>query len=126
MDTQAPQQDNTAAFAQAFFIANLLFVGVFYVALWGLYFLRRTHASTIAKSHLKQAMIASSISTSVFVLINSYIVLTQGYASLTALLSLEIYFMLIVPLFLFLGISWFIQAIKGLDCQLNLSWWNAK
>ena len=106
--------DNTAAFAEAFFIANLLFVGVFYLALWILYLLRYKRTSLLGRQHLSQTLLASSLSTMIFVAINSYIVLTSNYASLTALFSLEIYFMLIVPLFLTAGIIGFTQAVKGL------------
>ncbi|MDF1589331.1 MAG: hypothetical protein P1P93_09305 [Gammaproteobacteria bacterium] len=114
------QRDHTAAFAEAFFIANLLFVGIFYVALWGLYFLRYQQATTITKQHLSQALIASSISTSLFAMINAFIMLTDGYASLTALFCLEFYFMLIVPVFLVAGIIGFTKAIKGISVSYPL------
>ena len=106
-------QDNTAAFSEAFFIANLLFIGVFYIALWVLYFLRYEHTSAVAKKHLIQTLIASSISTTIFILLNVFIVVTDGYASLIALFSLEFYYMLIVPPFLAVGIFGFTKAIKG-------------
>jgi len=106
--------NNTAAFAEAFFIGNLLFVGVFYVALWILYFLRYRYGSMIVKNHLSQTLMASSLSTIIFMSFNLYILLTDGYASLTALFLLELYFMLIVPLFLAAGIMGFSKAIKGL------------
>jgi len=112
--------DNTAAFAEAFFIGNLLFVGVFYLALWLLYFLRYRCTSVVAKNHLGQTLIASSLSTIIFLSINVYILLTDGYASLTALFLLEVYFMLIVPLFLAAGIMGFTKAIKGLDFNFPL------
>lgn len=112
--------DNTAAFAEAFFIANLLFVGVFYLALWVLYFLRYRSASVVAKKHLGQTLIASSLSTIIFLSINMYILLTDGYASLAALFLLEVYFMLIVPLFLAAGILGFTKAVKGLDFSFPL------
>lgn len=108
-----PSQDNTAAFAEAFFIANLLFIGIFYIALWVLYFMRYQGSSSVAKKHLTQTLIASSISTSVFVLLNVFIMSTSGYASLAALFSLEFYYMLIVPPFLAVGIFGFTKAIKG-------------
>jgi hypothetical protein len=107
--------DNTAAIAEAFFIANLLFVGVFYLALWALYFLRYQQTSLIGQNHLSQSLMASSISTAIFLAINFYIVLTTGYASLNALFSLEIYYMLVVPMFLVLGIIGFSKAIKGIS-----------
>jgi len=112
--------DNTAAFAEAFFIANLLFVGLFYLVLWALYFLRYQQTSAFAQKHLSQSLIASSISTAIFVAINIFIMMTDGYASLTALFSLEVYFMLLVPMFLVVGIIGFTRAIKGLDYSYPL------
>jgi hypothetical protein len=105
--------DQTAAYAEAFFIANLLFVGIFHLALWGLYFLRYKKASSIAKGHVKQALIASGFTTFIFIDINLLILLTSGYASVTALFTLEVYFMVFVPLFLVIGIMGFTKAVTG-------------
>lgn len=113
MTENTANNDHSAAFAEAFFIANLLFVGVFYLALWALYFLRYKQAALIAKSHIMQSLIASSISTAIFIIINIYIVVTSGYASLTALFALELYYMLVVPVLLVFGIIGFTKAIKG-------------
>ncbi len=112
--------DHTAAYAEAFYIGNLLFVGAFYLALWVLYFRRYKQASVITRNHLKQALIGSSISTAIFISINIFIMLTSGYASVTALFSLEFYFMLLVPLFLLVGIMAFSKAIKGVDFNYPL------
>ena len=112
--------DHTAAYAEAFFIGNLLFVGAFYLALWVLYLLRYKKSSAITQNHLKQALIGSSISTTIFLIINIVIMLTSGYASVTALFSLEFYFMLLLPLFLVVGILGFTKAIKGLDFSYPL------
>lgn len=120
MDQKHSHNDHTAAYAEAFFIGNLLFVGVFYLALWLLYFLRYKEASSITRNHLKQALVASSISTTLFIIINIFIMLTTGYASLSALFSLEFYFMLLLPLFLVVGILGFSKAIKGLDFSYPL------
>jgi len=113
-------KDHTAAFAEAFFIGNLLFVGIFYLALWVLYLLRYEHASVITRNHLKQTLVASSISTTIFIAINIFIMLTSGYASVTALFSLEFYFMLLLPMFLVVGILGFARAIKGIDFSYPL------
>jgi len=118
--TADKHNDHTAAFAEAFFIGNLLFVGAFYLALWILYFLRFEKSSTITKRHIKQALIASSISTLIFVSINIFIILTTGYTSVTALFSLEFYFMILLPLFLVVGILGFTRAIKGIDFNYPL------
>lgn len=115
MTVKAKPNNHTAPFAEAFFIANLLFVGVFYLALWTLYLLRYKNASLITRNHLKQTLIASSISTAIFIAINIFIMLTSGYASVTALFLLEVYFMLLLPLFLVVGIIGFTKAIKGID-----------
>ncbi|HHJ36415.1 MAG TPA: hypothetical protein ENJ87_11675 [Gammaproteobacteria bacterium] len=113
-------RDHTAAFAAAFFIGNLLFVGAFYLALWLLYFFRYEQASVITRHHLQQALLGSSISTSIFIAINIFIILTSGYASVTALFSLEFYFMLLLPMFLVVGILAFTKAVKGLDFSYPL------
>ena len=112
--------DHTAAFAEAFYIGNLLFVGVFYLALWILYLLRYEKSSAITQRHLKQTLIGSSISTAIFISINIFILLTSGYASVTALFSLEFYYMLLLPLFLVVGILAFSKAIKGIDFNYPL------
>lgn len=112
MNSQNTAENHTAAFAEAFYIANLLFVGVFYLALWILYLRRYKQATTVTRNHLKQTLIASSISTTLFAIINLFILLGSGYASLPALISLEVYFMLLVPVFLVFGILGFIKAIN--------------
>ena len=120
MRKKLSSSDHTAAYAEAFYIGNLLFVGVFYLALWILYFLRYERSSAITQRHLKQSLIGSSISTAIFISINIFILLTSGYASVTALFSLEFYFMLLLPLFLIVGILGFSRAIKGLDFSYPL------
>ncbi len=109
------KNDHTGSFAQAFFIANLLFVGVFYLALWLLCFIKYKQASTISQQHIKQSLFASTLTSSIFAGINIMIIQTDGYASLTALLSLEFYFMLVVPLCLAAGLFAFSRAVQGLD-----------
>ena len=120
MTDKQPANDHTAAYAEAFFIGNLLFVGAFYLALWVLYFRRYKQSSAVTQHHLKQALLGSSISTAIFIAINIFIILTSGYASVTALFSLEFYFMLLIPLFLIVGILGFTKAIKGIDFSYPL------
>lgn len=113
-------EDHTGTVAEAFFIANLLFIGIFYVFLWGLYFLAYKNASPVSKHHLKQTLIASSISTLIAILLNIFVLLTTGYASATALILAEVYLMLIVPLFMIVGILGFTKAVQGLDFNFPL------
>jgi uncharacterized Tic20 family protein len=115
MHPEDNKHDYSGAFAEGFFIAGLLFVGLFYIALWGLYALRYKKASSVTKNHIKQSIIASSISTLIFVILNVFIVVTGGYASATGLVSLEIYFMLIVPVFLLFGLLGFSKAVNHKD-----------
>lgn len=112
--------DHIGSTAEAFYIANLLFVGIFYLLLWGLYFLKHKESSEVSQRHLKQALIASSITTSIVVLLNIIILVTTGYASATALILAEVYLMLIVPVFLILGILGFTKAVQGLDFTFPL------
>jgi cytochrome bd-type quinol oxidase subunit 2 len=113
-------EDHSGTIAEALFIANLLFVGIFYLLLWGLYFLAYKNASPVSKSHIKQTLIASSISTLIVILLNLFILLTSGYASATALIVAEVYLMLIVPLFMIVGILGFTKAVQGLDFSFPL------
>lgn len=109
------KSDNTAAFAEAFFIANLLFIGTFYLALWGLYFLTYKKTTQVNRNHLIQALVASSLSILIVIVLNIGLLLTVGYASATALITAEVYLMVIVPLFLFVGIIGFVKAINHKD-----------
>ncbi|MEB8430646.1 hypothetical protein OO007_00265 [Cocleimonas sp. KMM 6892] len=113
-------EDHAGTIAEAFFIANLLFVGIFYVLLWGLYFMAYKNASAVSKHHLKQTLIASSVSTSIAILLNIIILLTTGYASATALILAEVYLMVVVPAFLIAGILGFTKAVQGLDFTFPL------
>ena len=113
-------KDHTGSVAEAFFIANLLFVGIFYVLLWGLYFFNYEKASAVSKRHLKQSLIASSITTAIVIVLNIIILLTTGYASVAALIMAEVYLMLVVPVFLVMGILGFTKAVQGLDFTFPL------
>lgn len=120
MSLKYKPNDHTAAFAEAFFIANLLFVGVFYLALWVLFFLRYKKTTSMAQNHLKQALVASSFTTFIFIDINIIILLTTGYASVISLVLLETYFMLFVPLSLVIGILAFSKAVTNRNFRYPL------
>lgn len=116
------RDDHTAVLAVAFFIANLLFIifgGVFYLALWVLYIRRYKNASRIVQNHLKQALIAASLSTMIFIAINIFIVYTGGYVPLSrsAIIAIELYGLLVLPVFMGLGIFALLKAIKNEDIR---------
>jgi uncharacterized membrane protein len=112
--------DHSGTIAEAFFIANLLFIGIFYLLLWGLYFMSYKHASQISKNHIKQTLLAASFTTSIVILLNIIIVMTTGYASVEALLSAEVYLMVVVPLFMVLGIVGFTRAVNEKDFKFPI------
>lgn len=111
-DKTADKEDSIGAIAEALFMINLLLTGLFYVALWILYFLKYKDASQVSKNHLKQALIASSISLLIFIAMFLYAALSSGFNSATTLIMGEIYLMLVIPLFLILGILGFTKAIN--------------
>ena len=112
--------DHTGTIAEAFFIANLLFIGIFYLFLWGLYFMSYKQASAVGKNHLKQTLLASTITTSIAIGLALFVWLTTGFASATALIAAEVYLMLIVPLFLILGILGFTRAVNEKDFKFPI------
>ena len=104
--------DYTGAVAMAFFMANLLFIGIFYLILWALYFLAYKNASQVSKNHIKQALWGGTITTSIAIILATIAYTTTGFASVEALLMAEIYLMVIVPIFMLLGIIGFSRAIN--------------
>lgn len=112
--------DHTGTVAEALFIANLLFVGIFYLILWGLYFLAYKNASPASKNHLKQTLIASTLSILIVIALNIFVLSTAGYASATALISAEVYLMLVVPLFMVVGILGFTKAVNEKDYKFPI------
>ena len=104
--------DYTGAVAMAFFIANLLFIGIFYLILWSLYFLAYSNASQVSKNHIKQALWGSTITTTIALSLAIIAFMTTGFASVQALIMAEVYLMVIVPLFMVIGILGFTKAIN--------------
>ena len=104
--------DYTGAVAEAFLMANLLFIGIFYVILWALYFIAYKNASQVSKNHIKQALWASTLSTTIAVALAGIALMTTGFASVQALIMAEVYLMVVVPLFMVLGIFGFTKAIN--------------
>ncbi len=104
--------DYTGAVAEAFFMANLLFIGVFYLVLWALYLTAYKNASPVSKNHIKQALWASTLTTTIAVVLAGIAFMTTGFASVQALIMAEVYLMVVVPIFMLLGILGFTKAIN--------------
>jgi len=112
--------DYTGAVAMAFFIANLLFIGIFYLGLWVLYFLTYNNASQVSKNYIKQALWVSSITTAIALTLALIAFFTTGFASVQALIMAEVYLMVVVPLFMLLGILGFTKAINERNFKFPL------
>ena len=112
--------DYTGAVAMAFFMANLLFIGIFYLILWALYFLAYKNASQVSKNHIKQALLGSTITTSIALILAVIAFFTTGFASVQALIMAEVYLMIIVPLFMLLGVLGFSKAINEKDFRFPI------
>ncbi len=117
MNARKESADYLGAVAEALFMANLLFIGIFYMILWGFYFIAYKNASQVSKNHIKQALAGATLSTLIVLALNIFVVTTTGYASATALIVAETYLMLIVPLFMIVGILGFIKAVNEKDFQ---------
>lgn len=119
----APEQtDHTAVIAVALFMVNILFIifgGIFYLALWVLVIRRYNKSSTIVQNHLKQALIAASLTTIIFIGINIFILSTGGYVPLSrsSIIVLEMYGLLILPSFMGLGVYALFKAFKNEDVR---------
>jgi len=110
--------DNTAVLAVVLYMANVLFVvfgGVFYLALWVLYIRRYKTSPPMTQNYLKQALIAASLSTAIFVAINIYIITNGGYIPLSrsAIVAIELYGLVVLPLFMATGVFALFKAIKN-------------
>jgi len=104
--------DYSGAVAMAFFMANLLFIGIFYLILWAFYFIAYKNAYQISKNHIKQALWASTLTTTIAISLAIIALMTTGFASVQALIMAEVYLMIVVPLFMLLGILGFTKAIN--------------
>jgi len=109
---QLKKADHTAAIAEAMFLANLLFIGIVYIALCVFYLMRYKSATAVGQNHLRQTLMASTISTLIVIVLNIIILMTSSYASATALIMAEVYLMLVVPAFMLVGIFGFAKAVN--------------
>ncbi|MCP4009972.1 MAG: hypothetical protein GY726_10730 [Proteobacteria bacterium] len=117
--------DRTAIFGVIFFMANVLFVifgGIFYLALWVLLVRRYKKSSPLAQNHLKQALIAASLTTIIFIILNIFILSTGGYVPLSrsAILAIELYGIVVLPLFMGLGVYALSKAIRHEEIRYPL------
>lgn len=110
------QRQSSGALAYSIYIANLLFTGLGLVVLIA-YSVRKSQGiKNLSNIHIKQSLLASILTTLVFIVINLYIIFfTPGHLSLTGLVILEVYYMFIVPICVIPGIVGLTRAINGKD-----------
>ena len=102
-----------AVIAVGLYLLNLLLPLLALMGIAGLYVMHRRHGSKLVRVNLYQTLVGSVISTSLFLLANLLIVILGGYRSLHALIIFEVYYILVVPLFLIPGLIALIKAMSG-------------
>ena len=73
---------------------------------------RLADAGVLGRSHLVQATTVAYISSALFILANVIILLFGGYKSVTALVTFEVYFIAVVPLFVIPGLLALLRAMN--------------
>lgn len=110
------QRQGSGADAYSIYIANLLFTGLGLVVLIVYSIGKYGGIKNLSNKHVKQSLLASLLTTLVFIVINLYIIFfTPGYLSFTGLVLLEVYYMFIVPVCVIPGIIGLTRAINGKD-----------
>ena len=101
-----------AILAESLYLLNLLFplipLGVMLIVRHR----RFADAGKLGRSHLAQATAVAIISSLLFVAANLVIVMYGGYRSVAALITFEIYFIAIVPLFVIPGLLALLRAMN--------------
>ena len=118
--TEGEYQDRTGAIAQAFYLLNLLFTGIGLVVIVYLYLRKRATASNLVRQHLHQCLLATAITSVLFLLFNILIISRDGYFSMSGLIILEVYYMIIVPICFVPGIIGLNRALKGQEYYFPL------
>lgn len=102
-----------AIVSQGLYLLNLLIPLLPLVVLSLLYLNRDVGGKPLARINLTQALIGAGISSLLFIAANLLILLLGGYRSLQALIIFEVYYILLVPVFLIPGLIALIKAMSG-------------
>jgi uncharacterized Tic20 family protein len=101
-----------AVTAQGLYLLNLLFPLIPLVFLLAIYFRRVADAGALGRNHLRQALPAALVSSVLFVLANGVVLAYGGYRSVVALITFEVYFIAVVPLFVIPGLMGLLRAMN--------------
>ncbi len=99
-----------AIMAHGLMLLNLLFPIVIYLFLTILWMNNRNSQDRLLLVAVNQAWIAASISSLIFILANGLIVTFAVYKSTFALITFEIYFIFIIPIFLIPGLLGLVKS----------------
>ncbi len=99
--------------AEGLYLLNLLFPVVTWLALLVVWLRRRNEAPELGRVHLRQAFVAATLATALFLLLNLLVMALGGYRSMAALVLFEAWFIVIVPIFLIPGLIALLKAMAG-------------
>ncbi len=102
-----------AVISEGLYLLNLLFPLLPMIGLAWLRYRHRNSEFDLVRNHLPQAFIGACISSGIFVVANLLILALGGYASIASLITFEVYFIAVVPLFLIPGLMALIKAMSG-------------
>ncbi len=111
--TQSDADKTLAVVSEGLYLLNLLFPLLPLLGLIWLRYRHRKHMAALVRNHLPQACRAACIATAVFIAANLLILLLGGYRSIHALIVFEVYFIIVVPLFLIPGLFGLIKAMAA-------------
>lgn len=105
------QEINKAAIiSHGLMLLNLLFPMIMYLVLMSYWLKHRRSADLLLRVAVNQAFIAATLSTALFLSANLIIVIWASYRSTFALITFEIYFIFVVPLFLIPGLLGLVKS----------------
>ena len=96
--------------AHALMLLNLLFPVVFFLGLSVLWFRNKKNEEKITRIAVNQAFWAAFLSTLIFLIANGLIIFFAQYKSTFALITFEVYFVFIIPLFLIPGLLGLVKS----------------
>ncbi|MCX7552445.1 hypothetical protein OS175_01020 [Marinicella sp. S1101] len=104
------QMHGKAVMAYGLMLLNLLFPVVVYLFLTGMWVKHRSSEDQLLCVAVNQAWMAASLSTLIFVGENILILSLAQYKSTFALISFEIYYIFVVPIFLIPGLLGLVKS----------------
>ncbi len=108
--TTEHKAQNRAIMAHGLMLLNLLFPLLIYCLLTGMWWRHRNSPDAMLYVAVNQAWWAATVSTLLFVLANGMIITLAQYQSTFALITFEVYFIFIVPIFLIPGLLGLVKS----------------